>query len=307
MTHAKILQVFAAAPLASFERKLYDNDFLDSNCELSYDEDNKIDNLEWTGNMNFIIFAVTLLAGSAVWYKSERKRADQYIAGFLIMASISYGLIPGIVRKVVDRLQDGFVYTLPQRIGLIGMHVAHMLLMYAGVRSVSGKLSATDCWKVFNVIAIICAFFNLAVIIVFVGFLIGIFMLGVFTFQAIKKNSKVWIKALAMAVSTVALIEQSVLAKSCGDAAYENCFQDCPLPNPKVFNHNALQIVIFIVAFVLLALGEIKVPASSLYVAINRGVPLRAQAESVAVRNGNSVRLETVKEEDFVDDDTCSA
>ena len=305
--HAKIFQKFAAAaPLASIERKVYDNDFLDSNCKLPYDEDTKMDNLEWTGNMNFIFSAVILLAGSAVWYKSERKRADRYIAGFLIMASISYGLIPGIIRKAVDRLQDGFVYTLPQRIVLTGIHVAHMLLMYAGVRSVSGKLSVTDFWLVFNIVVIICALLKLAVVVVSVGFIIGIFMLGVFTFQAIKKNSKVWIKALAMAVSTFALIEQSVLARSCGDAAYENCFQDCPLPNPKVFNHNALQMLLFIIAFVLLALGEILVPASSLYIAIDRGLPLRTPAENTTVRNRDPVRLETVKEEEFVDDDTSA-
>lgn len=306
--HAEISQIFsAAAPLASIERKVYDNDFLDSNCELPYDEDTKMDNLEWTSNMNFIFFAVILLAGSGVWYKSERKRADRHIAGFLIMASISYGLIPGIIRKAVDRVQDGFVYTIPQRIALTGIEVAHMLLMYAGVRSVSGKLSATDFWLVFNVVVIICALLKLAVVVIFVGVIIGICMLGVFTFQTIKKDSKVWIKALAMAISTFAFIEQSILAKSCGDAAYENCFQDCPLPNPKVFNHNALQMLLFIIAFVLLALGEILVPASSLYIAIDRGVPLRTPAENTTVRDRDPVRLETVREEEFVDDDASSA
>ena len=33
---------------------------------------------------------------------------------------------------------------------------------------------------------------------------------------------------------------QVALADVCGDPGYEDCWEDCPLPDPMEFNHNAL-------------------------------------------------------------------
>merc|ERR1712232_20823 len=47
---------------------------------------------------------------------------------------------------------------------------------------------------------------------------------------------------------------QIALSPTCGDAAYENCFRDCPLPAPY-FNHNALFHVLYAVGMVPVAIG----------------------------------------------------
>ena len=287
---------FETASIAWFERQLYDEDFLDSNCELPFDEATAFDNLDWTVYMSFVIFGVTLLAGIAVWLKSERKKSDRYIASALIMVSLSYGLIPGMFRMLSDKQFKGFVSTIPIRIALVIMQVAHMLLTYVGVRSISSKLAARDLWAVINVIAIICGLLNLAPFVLLVGVVSNIFMIGVYMFQAIKKDPKVWTKVLATAVGTFAFIIGAVLTPTCGNQGYENCFEDCPLPNAKIFNHFALQIAIFTISFLLLAIGEFLVPASSLFV--DMGVNVRRRNSSVP----NSARLETVEEEVFDED-----
>jgi|AntRauTorckE5430_2_1112549.scaffolds.fasta_scaffold00208_8 hypothetical protein len=284
------------APVASFERRqLYDEDFLESNCEQPFDPYTNIDNLDWTVYMSFIFFGATLLAGIAVWMISERKQADRYMASFFIMISLSYGLLPGVARMLVVKISGGVVATIPIRIGLVGFQVAHMLLMYVGIRSISGKLSARDLWLVINVLAIICALLNLARIVLLVSFIISLFMVCVFMFQAIKKDPKVWIKALAMILGVASSIISLVLAPRCGNEGYEKCFEDCPLPNAKVFSHNALQLGILTVSLLLLAFGEFLVPASSLFVDMVVGT--RRQNRS----SPSPARLEPVEEEDFDD------
>ena len=36
------------------------------------------------------------------------------------------------------------------------------------------------------------------------------------------------------------MLIQVALADVCGDPGYEDCWEDCPLPDPMEFNHNAL-------------------------------------------------------------------
>ena len=70
------------------------------------------------------------------------------------------------------------------------------------------------------------------------------------------------VKALGAATMIGGNLIQLILAPKCGDAAYEECFVDCPLPNPMVFNHNGLFHVVFLIGLMILAFGEISSPSS---------------------------------------------
>lgn len=59
------------------------------------------------------------------------------------------------------------------------------------------------------------------------------------------------IKVVGVAMMIAGMLVQVVLAPQCGDAAYANCFKDCPLPAPS-FNHNALFHVLFAIGLAVL-------------------------------------------------------
>ena len=64
----------------------------------------------------------------------------------------------------------------------------------------------------------------------------------------------------AAIVGVISLMIQASWEPACGLAAYEVCFEDCPLPNPTVFNHNALFHVLMVVSLVVQAIAEYKYP-----------------------------------------------
>mmetsp|Transcript_53417 Transcript_53417/g.172580 ORF Transcript_53417/g.172580 Transcript_53417/m.172580 type:complete len:112 (-) Transcript_53417:410-745(-) len=48
-----------------------------------------------------------------------------------------------------------------------------------------------------------------------------------------------WPQVLGIALMIIGMIVLAALTPVCGDAAYPDCFKDCPLPAPY-FNHHAL-------------------------------------------------------------------
>jgi len=252
--------------LGPFERQLYDIDYLNSNCTLAIDKNSNIDDLKWTGITNFIIFGTTLLSSLLLWYKSDKKRADRYMPGIFFVVSLSYGLVPGIIRQIFHGVDYGIPGSILIRLVLVLLEIAHAMLMFVGIRSLTSNLAARDAWLVLNLIVLILALLKVSAVVLLYGLVVVVFILGIYMYQAIKNDGRVWVKVLAVVVLLFGYVIQVVLAKTCGDAAYENCFRDCPLPNPSVFNHNALQLLIFAVGFGLLAVGEVLVPASSLFI-----------------------------------------
>jgi hypothetical protein len=52
------------------------------------------------------------------------------------------------------------------------------------------------------------------------------------------------------------LLVQVLLTPSCGSSeAYENCFRDCPFPDPMTFNHNAFFHVFVAVGMIFQGIG----------------------------------------------------
>ena len=56
---------------------------------------------------------------------------------------------------------------------------------------------------------------------------------------------------------------QVALADVCGDPGYEDCWEDCPLPDPMEFNHNALFHALYAAGLLALAVGVLCDTADS--------------------------------------------
>ena len=273
------------------KRQLYDLDYLNSNCTLPYDVYTNIDDLGWTSTMSFVVFGVTILASPLIWYKSGRKQTDRYPAWNFIAVSISNGLIPGITRQRMHSTENLVLGSVLRRTYLIASQIGHMILMYIGIRSLSGKLSYRDFWLMINITVLVLAALDVVPAVSLFGFLVFIFTLGVFIYLAMEKDIRIWVKVVAMVILLVGCICEACLDERCGEAAYEKCFSDCPLPKPSVFNHRALQLCLAALGYVIYAVGEILVPAASLFKEIDPPVVMnspRYSGESVTRMTTNT-------------------
>ena len=59
------------------------------------------------------------------------------------------------------------------------------------------------------------------------------------------------------------MLIQVALADVCGDPGYEDCWEDCPLPDPMEFNHNALFHAVYAAGLLALAVGVLCDTADS--------------------------------------------
>ena len=59
------------------------------------------------------------------------------------------------------------------------------------------------------------------------------------------------------------MLIQVALADVCGDPGYEDCWEDCPLPDPMEFNHNALFHALYAAGLLALAVGVLCDTADS--------------------------------------------
>uniref|UniRef100_A0A6U8U2U2 Chitin synthase export chaperone n=1 Tax=Zooxanthella nutricula TaxID=1333877 RepID=A0A6U8U2U2_9DINO len=69
-------------------------------------------------------------------------------------------------------------------------------------------------------------------------------------------------KLSGCALMITGMVVQAALSSRCGDAAYRNCFTDCPLPAPQ-FNHNALFHTLLALGLVVLGVAMHASPHAS--------------------------------------------
>ena len=79
------------------------------------------------------------------------------------------------------------------------------------------------------------------------------------------KRWAMFLKILAMWTNIAALVEQFIHSETCGKSGYENCFNDCPLSDPVIFNHNDIFHILLIVGMCLLTISELKLPTHVLW------------------------------------------
>jgi len=87
----------------------------------------------------------------------------------------------------------------------------------------------------------------------------GIVVLYVFVVCLLARN---YVGAVGTALMISGYAVQVILAPTCGDAAYAQCFKDCPLPAPY-FNHNALFHVLFAIGIGLLDFALVSDPVTN--------------------------------------------
>ncbi len=118
--------------------------------------------------------------------------------------------------------------------------------------------------------------------------------------------SIITLRTIGLAAMITGLVVQVILAPACDDRGYEkNCFQDCPLLDPTVFNHNALFHLIYMFGLIFLAVGE----QISISISIDGGGGGRGGKEKTEIpanntEGGEKIQMETAQnnnEETFLD------
>jgi len=254
-------------------RVLYDEDYIDSNCTIGYEESYNIDNTAATYLTNYAIGVIGFIAAVHILFQFSK---HAFISGipmalFFGINGLAYA-IAGIGHQLTKQQDDLVEEQILSRLSFALVAVSNSILIATGVTLVTKNIT----W----VIRIVWVIINLAVLLhsLIAGSLIYVGVLGIIAYFGmsvvyfilyIRTRSDdgqrfiVYItKSVSMVILLVSYIVQITLAGKCGSLgdSYENCFRDCPLPDASVFNHNALFHVIFGVGLGLFAVAQLLQP-----------------------------------------------
>lgn len=241
-------------------RTLYDEEFIASGCDPSlYDPQDAFDNTVGTYATNFAIGAIGFLFALLFLFA---KKPFPWVCYFFL-TGLSY-LLAGVGHYVGDEsFNDKLV---PAFIPIL--LVANHLLLDRGLCSLTESRKARIVLLLVD-IAVVAAnvVYNailggllLLGISLLVSFIVMLFLF-VYHIMVLKGNRLVSVgKALAVLIMGGSLVIQVVLAGDCGSDEYEFCFENCPLPDPVHFNHNALFHAVFAVGFFLQGMLEFRQP-----------------------------------------------
>lgn len=269
-------------------RIMYDTDFVELGCPSElFDPITTVDNTIGTYATNFAIAVVCLVVAwmmrGGKGSKKENtnnatiKSCDPLITYYFLSTAISF-LIAGISHVVVQQKSD-MAKPITERFAYFFHGVASILLVLYGMKVLGVSRTRNPkkvyWWVVTLILTIIVMYAVIVNNLTFVGVLgivASLFIAVVYVGQICKTkngeneegNEKTFyvVKALGAATMIGGNLIQLILAPKCGDAAYEECFVNCPLPDPTVFNHNGLFHVVFLIGLMILAFGEISSPSS---------------------------------------------
>jgi hypothetical protein len=159
--------------------------------------------------------------------------------------------------------------------------IGNAALMRIGIAFFTSRKCIAVVWAFINLIGISVAF-ALAVSeqgkealeasgLVLMAFLLptGVAMIVIYSIMArkLRASKKVMVvftfRALALVLYLVGFTVQIVLKGVCGSGGYESCFEECPLPDPANFNHNAIFHVLVAASLVMLGVLEFVLPSAS--------------------------------------------
>jgi len=277
-------------------RITFDQDYLDSGCTLAYDDQTGVDNTVGTYATNFVIAGVCFTAAAKLF----KCRGDQshvpdiqeppglhhhghghvQLSLFYLFTAVSF--LVGAVNHLIVERKDDVEKHVTERISYSFYGIASILLFHFGMkllgvtRTSDGNLKKIIWWS-FTVSSLIVLTYFIAIkSILFVGIfniVTCLFMIIVYILQSCemrgqgngntneRKNSYLVLKVLGVVTMIVGPLLQVFLSPTCGHDAYETCFEDCPLPDPTVFNHNALFHVVYMFGLIILACVEVISPS----------------------------------------------
>ena len=254
----------------SRSRELYNQDFLDSNCNAelaSFHEQNGVDSSIATFSTNYIIAAIAILF-ALVLNRRQQQQADKEHAGkFVSLYFCSTGLsflIAGVGHQFSEKQEEVLNQYLLRIVAFFAsvgtFALLRTLLLYRHV--LQGKLLWT--WWIISGIATV---WGTAValanpLVVGVPGLVAILSGFVLHIMQWKRSGTIGLamKTFSFFFYLVGGIFQAIWAPVCGYDAYPDCFVDCPLPAPE-FNHNALFHVFVVLYFLIYGAGEWLQPA----------------------------------------------
>mmetsp|Transcript_135915 Transcript_135915/g.202124 ORF Transcript_135915/g.202124 Transcript_135915/m.202124 type:complete len:292 (-) Transcript_135915:119-994(-) len=250
-------------------RSLYDQEFLEAGCPPEdFDEVYKVDDTIGTWVTNIVILGFCLLAVLKLSMCSpNNKNNNKYMIAFFFFNGLSFG-VAGVFHAVVHRSDDPSKDPYTRAFyALYGISTVCFSLAILGL--------VTDNAVAWWVVALITTALTVYTTIVIDHFVAGVLVnIGIilpaaciiYGIQACRRPSHHHkcnnvVKIVGILGMILGVVIQLVLRGTCGDGGYEDCFEDCPLPHPTKFNHNALFHVVHLVGVILLAAAEARNPS----------------------------------------------
>lgn len=270
-------------------RTLYDEDFLDLGCPPEiYDENYETDTTLWSWITNFMILVLCLLVclkfiycPSSLSSSSSRRKSTPPIPStatnkntklmivFFLLTGIAFGF--GGLNHMTIEQNDDPLKDIYERItlGVFGVATG-CLVVFSYLIVTSNKIGLWILTLISLGVTVYAVIVNDPTSIGVFQMLVTLFASIVSAFQAPccchENNNRRSIcnsitKTIGYLLLLGGLVTQILLAPTCGDSGYEECFENCILPNPTVFNHNALFHSIYLVGLILLAVAEDRHPS----------------------------------------------
>ena len=249
-------------------RELYDADYVAENCPPSeYDSDTQLDNTVGTWATNYVILGVGLLGCLLILVRMRLQQQKQqpdadnnnhkrkvWIALYFGGTGLAYG-IGGFGHQWHDSLAE------KSDAWDIATHIVNALALL----SLQFYVALPILERTFRVVVtLICVAFLAVAWALQEQAIMGLYMVLVlfgmgFYFFSWKQRD--WVPSAGCIVYMSGLLVQVILAGRCGDAGYQdNCFRDCPLPDPMTFNHNALFHVLVAAGLTIQLFGRYTTP-----------------------------------------------
>lgn len=265
-------------------RVLYDTDFLGSGCDpLLFDINFSVDDTFWTYVTNYIILGIGVAATGLLCCKQGLTSVLAEI--FFLFSGLGYG-VAGVGHQITESSDQYSTFNVISAISYGLVLIGNAGLMRIGIAFFTTRVCIIMVWALFNLAAIVAAVLigvvepgrqaieDAALLSGVILLVTGIAMICIYSYMARKlKATKqgmivLVFKALAMVLYCSGFVVQVVLSGSCGPAGYEECFEDCPLPDATNFNHNAIFHILVAAGLLMLGVLECISPSSSLYIAI---------------------------------------
>ena len=250
-------------------RILYDQNFIDAGCpEADYNQDFELDTTIGTWSTNFVIFFVGVTAFVKLG-SYGRASASHYInvlmPYFFLATGISF-FVAGIGHIVVTSRSQKLSKAIFEMISAVFLGGSSILLALYGLALVNICMLSPEKWKkgiwwttlTLLTIVVVYAVVEMIYAIVLMSMLVYLTT----TLLYLVARPKIYvIKALGTLIMLAGFVIQIGLRTKCGDPAYKDCFKNCPLKNPMVFNHNGLFHVVYLVGIAILFVAEDRNPS----------------------------------------------
>lgn len=240
-------------------RTLYDQDFLDAGCpEDMFSPSTKLDTTVGTWSTNFAITFVCIVAFVRL---VRRNGVVPSLSPFFLCVAVGFsiGAIGHIIvqsrdQKPAKNITEGIA-------GLfVGSSTIFLVLSAEELLGVSRtspqKWKKAVWWSTGVVLMIVVVYASVVVELLYVSILSMVGYLATTIIYIVARPDLWYVKSIGVALLLAGLLVQIFLRGKCGDGGYQDCFRECPLPNPTVFNHNGLFHIVFMVGLMVLAFAE---------------------------------------------------